>query len=392
MKKITLLTALFLSLAVFSQSKEFVLIDAISKTPVDLAQVSYPELAIGSISNKDGRIRIPLREQNILISHINYIAKVFSFDAFKKKDTLFLSPKTNQLDEIIISNVNLKAKISNILENTYLEKYSTKRAINRSTYKEVFRANDSLSRLFQIQMDWWSKNALFKGNKPINKQNIINLKSVDYSKLKKIDTTFLSANGASVKNEDFFKFLHLNFLLSIFRDFSSDIVVTSIEKEKNSIHLYFDATLIQNGKKIYDYKNSLLVFDQDYGAINYLKFNMVYDSALVDDVSETSKIPYQRKTTKNSIELSFKKLKNDRLTLNYFIFEIEGIFKTNTFTDTISSKQSLFISESILGKKIRKGNIDFYKPFYENLPPDLKTSDVKILLTNEEKKFLNTNK
>jgi hypothetical protein len=71
---------------------------------------------------------------------------------------------------------------------------------------------------------------------------------------------------------------------------------------------------------------------------------------------------------------------------------MEGVIKAKNFTDTISSKQSLFISESILGKKIRKGNIDFYKPFYENLPPDLKKSDVKILLTNEEKKFLNTNR
>lgn len=392
MKKITALTALFFSLAVFSQSKEFVLIDAISKTPIDLAQISYPELAIGSISNKDGRIRISLREQSILVSHINYMAKVFSFDAFKKKDTLFLSPKTNQLDEIVISNVDLKAKISNILENTYLEKYSTKRAINKSTYKEVFRANDSLSRLFQIQMDWCSKNALFKGNKPINKQNIINLKSVDYSKLEKIDSSFMNGNGASVKNEDFFKFIHLNFLLAIFKNLSSDIVIKSIEKEKNSIHVYFDAALIQRDRKIYDYKNSLIVFNADYSAINYLKLNMIYNSDWIEDISTKTKISYQRKTTYNSLELSYIKLKNEKLTLNYFIFEVQGLIKTNQIINTVSSKQSLFISESILGKKIKKSNINFYKPFYENLPPNLKTGDVKILLTNEEKAFLSADK
>jgi hypothetical protein len=383
-----LLTALFFSLVVFSQSKEFVLIDFISKEPIDLAQISYPELA-RSISNKDGRIRIPLKEQSILVSHINYIEKVFSFDAFKKKDTLFLSPKTNQLDEIIISNVDLKAKISNILENTYLEKYSTKRAINKSTYKEVFRVNDSLSRLFQIQMDWWSKNALFKGNKPINKQNIINLKSVDYSKLEKIDASFVNGNGASVKNEDFFKFIHLNFLLEIFKNLSSDIVIKSFEKEKNSISVYFDATLIQNNRKIYDYKNSLIVFNADYTAINYLKLNMIYNSDWIEDISRKTKISYQRKTTYNSLELSYTKSKNKKLTLNYFIFEVQGLIKTNQIIDTVSSKQSLFISESILDKKIKKGNIDFYKPFYENLPTGLKTSNVKILLTKEEKEYLN---
>jgi hypothetical protein len=169
-------------------------------------------------------------------------------------------------------------------------------------------------------------------------------------------------------------------------------VIKSIEKENNSVHIYFDATLIQNRKKIYDYKNSLLVFDKEYNSIRYLKLNMVYDSDFIDDVSKTSKVSYQRKTTKNSIELSFKKLKNNKLALNYFIFEIEGIIKTKNFTNTISSKQSLFISESLLGEKIKKSTIDFYEPFYKNVPTDLKVVDIKVLLTNAEKDFLNTNK
>jgi hypothetical protein len=392
MKKIISLIILFFNLSVFSQSKEFILIDITTKEPIDLVQISYPELQIGSISNEDGRIRIPFRELNIFISHINYIEKTLSFNAFNKKDTLFLEPKTNQLNEIIISNLDLKAKISNILDNTYLKQYSTKKAINKSTYKETFRVNDSLTRLFQVQLDWWSKEYLFLGNKPIDEQNKVALVSVDYSKLKKIEEDFINANGASVENKDFFKFIHLNFLLSIFRDLSSDIVIKSIEKENNSVHIYFDATLIQNRKKIYDYKNSLLVFDKEYNSIRYLKLNMVYDSDFIDDVSKTSKVSYQRKTTKNSIELSFKKLKNNKLALNYFIFEIEGIIKTKNFTNTISSKQSLFISESLLGEKIKKSTIDFYEPFYKNVPTDLKVVDIKVLLTNAEKDFLNTNK
>ncbi|TXD52140.1 MULTISPECIES: carboxypeptidase-like regulatory domain-containing protein [unclassified Polaribacter] len=389
MKKITLFTLLFFSLAIFSQSKEFVLIDAISKEPIDLAQISYPELEIGSISNKDGSIRIPLRENDIFISHINYNEKTLSYKVFSKKDTLFLSPKENQLDEIVISNVDLKAKISDILKNTYLEKYSTKKAINKSTYKEVFRVNDSLNRLFQVQLDWWSKDGLFRGNKPIDKQNKIVVESVDYSKIKKIESDFISANGAFVPNENLFPFFHLNFLLSIFNQYSSDVVVKSIDKQKKSIHIYFDATYASTEKIMYHHKNSLLVFDTDYSAISYVKFNMLYVSDFENAISRIDKIPHQKKTTKHSVELSFKKLKNNKLRLNYFISEMEGVIKAKNFTDTISSKQSLFISESILGKKIRRGNIDFYKPFHENLPPDLKTSNIKILLTKEEKEFLN---
>lgn len=389
MKRSIVLIVMFCSHFLFGQTKEFILVDDTTNEPIDLVQISYPALEIGSISNADGRIRIPLKEQNILVSHINYIEQTFEYDVFKKKDTLFLTPKTNQLDEIIVYNIDLKAKITNILKNSYLNQYSTEKSINKSTYNETFRVNDSLVRLFQVQLDWWSKEALFKGNKPIEDQNKIVLETVDYSKLKKIDSEFV--NGASVDNKDFFKFLHLNFLLSIFKELATDIEIKSVEKDEKSINIHFDATLIQNGEKMYDFKNSLMVFDVDYKSINYLKLNMIYDSGLIDDVSKKSKIPYQRKTTKNTVELSFKKLKNNKLSLNYFIFEIEGIIKNKDFTNTISSKQSLFILEHKIGEKIKKSNIDFEEPFYKNLPSNLKVSDVKILLTNEEKEFLQKN-
>ncbi|MDP5106934.1 MAG: hypothetical protein NWQ31_12280, partial [Polaribacter sp.] len=115
-------------------------------------------------------------------------------------------------------------------------------------------------------------------------------------------------------------------------------------------------------------------------------------SEFTDEISKKSKIPYQKKTIKNTIELSYKKLKNNKLSLNYFIFEIDGIIKTKNFSNTVSSKQSLFISESLMGKKIKNSTIDFYEPFYKNLPADLKINDVKILLTKEEKEFLNIDK
>jgi hypothetical protein len=389
MKRSIVLIVMFCSHFLFGQTKEFILVDDTTNEAIDLVQISYPALEIGSISNADGRIRIPLKEQNILVSHINYIEQTFEYDVFKKKDTLFLTPKTNQLDEIIVYNIDLKAKITNILKNSYLNQYSTEKSINKSTYNETFRVNDSLVRLFQVQLDWWSKEALFKGNKPIEDQNKIVLETVDYSKLKKIDSEFV--NGASVDNKDFFKFLHLNFLLSIFKELATDIEIKSVEKDEKSINIHFDATLIQNGEKMYDFKNSLMVFDVEYKSINYLKLNMIYDSSLIDDVSKKSKIPYQRKTTKNTVELSFKKLKNNKLSLNYFIFEIEGIIKNKDFTNTISSKQSLFILEHKIGEKIKKSNIDFEEPFYKNLPSNLKVSDVKILLTNEEKEFLQKN-
>ena len=134
----------------FSQSKELVILDNNSKKPIDLVQVFYPSLEIGSISNADGKVKIPLLENEIIVSHINYIEKKFSFEFFKQKDTLFLIPKTNQLDEVVIYNLDLKQKFKEILENSYLKKYSTKKIIHNCTYKETFSVNDSLSRLYVL--------------------------------------------------------------------------------------------------------------------------------------------------------------------------------------------------------------------------------------------------
>lgn len=372
----------------FSQSKELVIIDYNSKKPIDLVQVFYPSLDIGSISNADGNVKIPLLENEIITSHINYIERKFTFDFFKQKDTLYLIPKTNQLDEVVIYNLDLKQKFKDILENSYLKKYSTKTVTHNCTYKETFSVNDSLSRLFQAQLDWFSKNSLFKTNIAIDKQNIINLESVDYSKIIELDNSLASSKAAYVENKMFFQFTHLNLLLELLINLTEDYQIESILKNENTNTVYFNATLKQNGKVIYNHKNSLIVFDKDYKAIKQLKFNMLYDTDFEDDISKIYNIPYKKKTENHIMELSFNTIKNGKYSISYYISKINGIIKTEKTTDNIISEQSLFVTESRLGKKLTKGNIDFYQPFYKNVPNSLKTNDVKILLTENEKEFL----
>jgi len=174
---------LFIAYTSFSQSKELVILDTYSKKPIDLAQIFYPNLDVGSISNADGKVKIPLLESDIIISHVNYNSRKFTFNSFKQKDTLFLVHKRNQLEEVVIYDLDLKQKFEDIITNSYLKKYSTKKVIHNCTYKETFKVNDSLSRLFQVQLDWFSENSLFQIDKIMDKQNMIHLESVDYSKI-----------------------------------------------------------------------------------------------------------------------------------------------------------------------------------------------------------------
>lgn len=372
----------------FSQSKELVILDDNSNKPIDLVQVFYPSLEIGSISNADGRIKIPLLENEIITSHINYIEKKFTPDFLKQNDTLFLIPKTNQLNEVVIYNLDLKQTFKDILEDSYLNKYSTKKAIHTSTYKESFSVNDSLSRLFQAQLEWYSKNSLFQTNSAIDKQNIINLESVDYSKIIELDNSIISSKAAYVENEMFFQFTHLNLLLDLLINLTGDYEIESILNNENTNTVYFNATLKQNEKIVYHHKNSLIVFDKDYKAIKQLKFNMAYVTDFEDDISKIYNIPYKKKTESVTLELSYNMLKNGKYSISYYISTLSGIIKTESNIDHIVSEQSLFVTESKLGKKLKRGNIDFYKPFYENVPNNLKSKDAKILLTEKEKDFL----
>lgn len=372
-----------------AQSKEFVILDNLSQKPIDLVQIFYPDLEIGSVSNADGKIKIPLKDNKIIVSHINYIESEFGFEDFKNKDTLFLIPKANQLDEIVLYNLDLKQKFVDILENSYSKKYSTKKVVHNSTYKETFSVNDSLSRLFQVQLDWYSKNSLFKTDITIEKENKITLQSVDFSKIKEIKKDFVDSNSGHVENKSFFKFLHLDFLLQyILVNSIEDYEIEAIEKSKNTINVYFNATCIQNGKNIYNLKNSLIVFDKDYKTIKSLKLNMIYNSDFKYAMTKITKKPYKIKMKSHIVELSFNKMKNNKYGVSYSISQMNGVIKTKRYINDFSARQSLFINESRLGKKIKKGNIDFNKPFYENIPSNLKKTSEKILLTEKEKLFL----
>ena len=114
MKKALLLSILFICTISYSQTKEFLILDASTEKPIDLAQVLYPDLEIGSVSNKDGKIRIPLKQSKIIVSHINYQEEEYSYNDFSKKDTLYLVPNTNQLKEIVLYNVIIFIEVNRL--------------------------------------------------------------------------------------------------------------------------------------------------------------------------------------------------------------------------------------------------------------------------------------
>ena len=249
--------------------------------------------------------------------------------------------------------------------------------------------NDSLTRLFQTQLKWWSKNSLISFKKPIEKQNKIEIENVDYSKIKKRDESLKNSNGGYIENKEFFKFLHLNFLLNILINNSDDFFIHKIKKSSNNVTITFDGVFYQKKIKVFEFVNSAVTFTSDYSAITNLKLNMLYNTDFKEKSSKGNNVIYKTKTTKHDVEISFKELVNKKLSINYYTSGIEAIIKINNRTDTVVGTQSLFVTKNVFGKNLKNKNIiKFNEPFFKNIPDNTINNDVKILLTKEEKEFL----
>lgn len=388
-KRIFIFSFLLTSFSLLAQNKSFVVLDSITQQPIDLAHLFYPDLDVGSITNAEGNINIPLKKSRLVISHVNYKNKSLLYDELIQKDTIYLYQRSNELDEVIVFNINLKDKIKQVLL-AIEDNYMTEKVIHNTTYKEVYRINDSLSRLFQIQMDWWSNNSLFNFRKPVDKQNRVAIDKVDYSKTVRFTEGSKIPNGGYIENEDFFRFSYLNYLLILIQDYADDVVIQSVQKEGDQVNVTFDAVLQGNGKKLFEYQQSRMVFDSTYTKVKFLQLNMVYDGVFEKSFSEEKNIEYEKATTAHHVELSFEESQQQKMIPNYFISEVQGIIRFGDTDSRISSKQSLFVTGSTFSKKLRgKKVLDMSQPFYKSLEDEQPKQDAKILLTKEEQSFLN---
>lgn len=98
MKIYTVIFILFINLLSYGQ-KSIYIFDKIAKTPVEYATIKFLNLNDGTYSNDKGIFELPLEVENISISCIGFesknISKIIS-------DSIFLKPKINLLEEVIV--------------------------------------------------------------------------------------------------------------------------------------------------------------------------------------------------------------------------------------------------------------------------------------------------
>lgn len=376
--KILFLILLFTATALPAQVAELTLLDASTKQPIPNVEAYYARSLNGTITNEEGKLRIAVENDSLTLSHIGYATKKIFTDKTFAKATIYLNPQEIQLEEVVLYNFDLKKRVKYVLDN-YFKLYDTKAKILECTYKEKTIKNDKLIRLYQNQLNWWSKNYVYQVKEPLNKFTHIQLKSTDYSKIigKEEDTS----NELSLEQKRLIMYLHLNPYL-VFLYNAKTIDVKKVEKDNEYTIVTFDADF---GKFDLNVFNSVIYFDNQTNAIKKIIFNQVPYTK--EGFSEKSKIPYKSTPEFATWELTFTSYK-DKLLFSSFAVKakIRVEFEEKTY---IYFSEENFLRTGIQNKHIKKEDrIDVEKPFFEYVTPH-KQGEAKFLLTKEEQEFIN---
>jgi len=381
--KILFLILLFTATALPAQVAELTLLDVSTKQPIPNVEAYYTRSLNGTITNEEGKLRIAVENDTLTLSHIGYATKKIFTDKTFAKATVYLNPQEIQLDEVVLYNFDLKKKVKYVLDN-YFKLYDTKAKILECTYREKFIRNDTLTRLYQVQLDWWFKQYLYIPQETLDKQLAVALKNTDYSHIKndKNKTT----QGVFLDPKNLFQFLYPNSYLSFIKYYGENIEIKKVEKDTEYTKVTFNADIVIKKELSFKLTNSVIYFDNHTNAVKRIIFNDTKRS-VSENVSKESKIPFKSISDNFSLDITFSNYKNKLLFSSLYV-KAKGGIEYNNKRDNLQTEQS-FLRTSITKGQIKKNDrIEVEKPFFEYVTPH-KQGEAKFLLTKEEQDFIN---
>ena len=381
--KTLFLILLFTTTTLHAQVAELTLFDATTHKAIPNAEVYYTNTLNGTITNEEGKAKITVENDTLTLSHIGYkTKKIFTDNSFSKA-TVYLNPQEIQLDEVVLYNFDLKKKVKYVLDN-YFKLYDTKAKILECTYREKLIRNDTLTRLYQVQLDWWSKNYVFHFNKKLNENIQIHLKNTDYSKM--LSEEEIAARSVHLERTPMFMYLFLNTYLSLINQFGKNIEIKKVEKNKDITKVTFNADIEVNKNWYIKLENSVIVFDNVTNAVRKVVFNDV-DKNIADKISERTKTPFKSITDNYYLEITFGDYKGKLLFSSYYV-RLIGAIEYKGKRDKLFLEHS-FLRTGVQNKHIKKEDrIDIQKSFHEYVTPH-KQGEAKFMLTKEEQDFIN---
>ncbi|QZT38949.1 hypothetical protein K5X82_08640 [Halosquirtibacter xylanolyticus] len=374
---------LFFSIVMCQEKKEITVIDKSTRKPIELVHVYYPNLDIGSISNAEGVVKIDKQlRDTIAFSNVAFKTKIIVSD-IALPDTVYLEPSDYFLDEIVVG-YNLRKKIEEVLQY-YNENYLISSSLNRCTYKEVIKVDDNISRLNQVQLDWWSKKSSFRKRRKLENENKFSLRSIDYAKR---DTAFVSK--CFLNNRYLLPRLYISWYLDALLKIVDDntIIINKVEKNHLQTKVVFSTNdYIKEGSLLYNLVKNYIIFDNKSNAVTEIYWNAVNKDEVRKRIRGKSGEKFTIENKRQVFHLSLQKLNNNKWTINYFHSRaIAEVFYQGKKHQT--DIEQGFVITGVSKDKLDGDIIDIDRPFYLNFPTHTSIKNT-LVLTKEELQYIN---
>jgi hypothetical protein len=371
-----------------SQNKVLFVFDKATNLPIENVNVFYPELDEGTFTNSEGKASIDIKSSTLKISNIAFEDILLDTENTKKFDTIFMTPKIVQLDEIIIKSFNISKALQYVVDN-YKKLYVHSPFQKECNFKETVLIDNQLKRLILTKVNWWDKTYELQKNSELK----MRLGTIDYNKNVPlniyVDVPRINENKSGfVVPNSLINTIYLNTYLLNFINSSKNIVSVVEESPSDQIIVSFE-TEWETLKEVSSRSKGKIIFDKKSKAILDFVNVREYKNNLVKGIVKENKKESITETKKASTRLTFYRTFNDKWTLKSFESNIEGsIAYDNKIHPSIFENSIYVLKEVSIDKVNDDGLIDLSKPIYQSLPSKIIANTNSILLNKIESDFI----
>ncbi|EDP71955.1 hypothetical protein FBALC1_12677 [Flavobacteriales bacterium ALC-1] len=383
-------SGVFVSLCQEKQQLLFRVINVESKKQVSYATIRFANNRNGTIANVLGDFRIPIRykkeKDTLIISCIGYNTKRFGLSTLTEKPyhTIYLVPKTEQLDEVVVNAVKKKELTARQIVKKAIEKIKDNYPVEPFSYIGYYRdyqfvdekyinLNEGIAEVFDQGFlthkisDPFNTTALYSYelNTEFTRDTLLDNSIYNDEKLIKDGKM-----GSSIGNE--LTLLDIHDPIRNYKSGSFSFVYT-LEKDFIKNHKFFKkGSIFLDEEELYKIEFSA---KKDITGYNYRANGFIYISKEDFSIHSFDYKLFSRSLNKLvfTLDIEYKRQENDKMYLNYITFN-------NNFF--LMPEGALKIEDWSYIKEEKAFIIEFNRVLDATLEP--RTNDVKIFFKDRK--------
>jgi len=304
-----------------SQTKQIIIVDELTNTPIEGVHLLYATLEEGSYTNADGAANIIVRDEVLTISHLNYKDVTILPKEIALLDTVSLKSDDVQLDEVVVNSFDLKKALQYVLDN-YYNLYVDYPTEKECSFKETLVVDDKIHRLVLSDLKIWTKDAGYN-NRKLEKNIKLKLGTVSQNKNVPMDFDVNDKgepnpeSSGHIITKSLLQNTYLDIAISGFLRYSGMIEET-VEVSSSDVIIVSYTTDWKNVNEIANRTKGTFVFDKKTKAVIEFRKEIELRNDIKKKTSTFSNKEYQYETKNQVISYNFAKKIDEKYSLSKF--------------------------------------------------------------------------